>query len=778
MSPLQSSDSPLARTPELERLLAGTRARLVGQVWAYGIGTALGVAALWLAFAFLADWGLRVPHAIRLLHGLVLFALAALFLWRDLVRPLRALPDRRGLAVLFERAHPELAELLSSAVQFQRVAPEGDARLVAATIDAAEARARTLDGARVIDPEAPRARLLLGWGGVLSLAALALWHPLYARTFVERLFGGTTPWPQRTHLLLELPGLPEQAVVERSPERVRLRLARGSDIPVLVTAEGVAPEEVRLAFDGKSDLVLPRSGARGYRTLLQNCQEDLAFHVLGGDDEDGLPRVEVQVLQPPDVEGLAFEIRPPAYAGLAPALVFGQDVEVLKGTELVVHVLTRPRGTGGLVRLLPEDSTQALAPAPFPRAPAAEGPAPAEPEVGLAFSCTVERTLGFRIELVDANGLANPDPGLYRIRVVDDRPPELTVLAPARGEIELVPGGALALRVRAEDDFGLAQLGWRVRTAEGSGGGELLGEAELLARREGVRRGKQARDAALAGTRFELSSLRVNGAPPTIDTRLELEFFAHDQRAGGGGEGRSSPVRIRVVTPEELLRRLQDRLAEARLDALRLNEGQREKRTRIEELLDALEGDGATDAGDDLALAATLAGERRVLNDAQALARALASAAEDVLYARLDDKAGALLEFLDTRQAALLDERFAPAPWRELARECAAGRLTSSGFAPTLVRLVELALVVSDDHAAAAVQALARAGEAESNTTRAEALSAAGAEAQKVEAALETLLAELAEWDNFQNVLTLARDILNRQKALVDRTQQFATESK
>jgi hypothetical protein len=605
-----------------------------------------------------------------------------------------------------------------------------------------------------------------------------VWNPLYARTFLERLYGGTTPWPQRTHLLLELPGLADGAVVERTSELVRLRLARGSDIPVLVTAEGVAPEEVRLSFDGESDLVLPRSGAHAYRTLLQNCQENLAFHVTGGDDEDGKPRVEVQVLQPPDIEGLAFEVTPPEYAGLAPALVFGQDIEVLKGSRLVVHLLTEPRGIGGRVRLLPEDTTVALEPSPFPRAPAAEGAAEGELETGLAFACTVERTLGFRIELVDSNGLANPDPGLYRIRMLDDRTPELTVLAPTRGEIELVPDGALALRVRAEDDFGLSKLGWRVRTGEGVGGGELVSEAELLPRREGVRRGKQARDAALGGTRLELSSLRVNGAAPAVDARLELEFFALDQRTSGNGEGRSSPVRIRVVTPEELLRRLQDRLAQARLDALRLSEAQREKRARIEELLDALEGDGATDAGDDLALAATLAGERRVLNDAQALARALAAAAEDVLYARLDDKAGTLLEFLDMRQAALLDERFAPAPWRELARECAAGRLTSSGFAPTLVRLVELALVVSDDHAAAAVAALARAGESEANTTRAEALAAAGSAAQKVEAALETLLSELAEWDNFQNVLTLARDILNRQKALVERTQQFATESK
>jgi len=772
-------DAPLTATPELERLLTATRARLVRQVYAYGLGTVLGALSLWLAFAFLADWGLRVPLAVRLLHGVVLFVVLGVFLWRDLLKPLGALPDREGLAVLFERNHPDLRQVLISAVQFQRRAPEGDPALSEATVRAAEARARTLASNSVVDPEAPRARLLLGLGGALSLVLAAAWHPLHARTFLERLLGGSTRWPQRTHLLVELPGLPEEAYVVRSPELLRLRLARGTDVPVLVTAENVAPEEVRLAFDGESDLVVPRSGARTYRTLLQSCQEDLAFQVTGGDDQDGLPRVEIQVLQPPDLAGLAFAVTPPAYSGLGPSLVFDQGLEVLAGSELVIHVTTEPPGLSGRVRLLPEDREIALEPMPFPAQPTTAGEAAPPERPGLAFRWKAERNLGFRVELVDENGLTNPDPGLYRVRVVEDRAPELTVLAPTRGEYETVVGGALPLRVRAEDDFGLARLGWRVRTAESARDvGAVLREEELQPLREGVRVGKATRDAAVASARLELDSLGTPGTPPPVDARFELEFHASDQRPEGAGEGRSTPVRIRVVTPEELLRRLQDRLAQARLDTLRLAEAQREKRTRLLELFDALESDGAAAGAENLALSAVLAGERRVLNDAQALTRALASATEDVLYARLDDKAGALLEFLDARLATQLDERFSAEPWRALARECAAGRLGSTGFAPTLVRLVELALTASEDHATAAVAALTRAGEAGAPSEVAKVLEEALAHTQRVESTLEALLDELSEWDNFQNVLTLARDILNRQKALRDRTQQFATENK
>jgi hypothetical protein len=776
-----TSELDLARTPALERLLARTRAALLRQILAYGVGTVLGAVTLWLVFAFLADWGLRVPLAIRVFHGLVLVAVLGVFLWRDLLRPLRALPDREGLALLFERAHPELRDLLISAVQFQRRgAPEqSDPALVAEVVRAAEARAATLEPRAVIDPEAPRARLLLGLGGAAGLLLLASFQRLHARTFVERLFGGSSPWPQRTHLVLEIPGLEPETTIERTPERLHLRLARGTDVALVVTAEGEPPDEVRVHFDGGRDLVLNPSGGQVFRTLLRSLQEDLAFHVTGGDDEDGLPRVEIEVLEPPDVEGLALSVEPPEYAGLPPALYWNQDVEVLAGSQVSVHVLPAPRTASGRVRFLPDDATEDLAPALFP----AKGDE--TPQPGLAFARAAIETFGFRIELVDENGLSNPEPGLYRVRVVEDRAPELAVLAPTRGEFETVRGGAIPLRVRAEDDFALAALGWRVRGGDpASEGAAPLAEAELVPQRPpvlddprgGSRGARAARDVALGGARLEVDSLGTPETPVAVDSRFELEFYARDRRAPQANEGRSAPIRIRVVTPEELLRRLQDRLGQARMDALRLSDEQRAKRARIEELLDALDGDAPLATGESLALAAALAGERRVLADAQALARSLAAAAEDVLYARLDEKAAALLDFYDGLAAQAFDARFQAGPWRELATATSTGTLPDEGFAARLVRLVGMALEISEDHATLAVQALDDAEEATTRGAVADLLQAGAERAAGVEKALDELLAELAEWDNFQNVLTLTRDILNRQKTLRERTQQFGSE--
>jgi hypothetical protein len=757
------------RAPTLERRLRDLRAGLVRQALAYGAGTILGAASLWLAFAFLADWGLRVPHGIRILHGLALIGVVALFAWRDLVRPLRRLPEDDGLAILYERASPELRELLISAIQFQRdgVPADADPARVAAVVRAAEARAAALVPGAVVDPEVPRARLLLGSGGMLFLLALGLWNPLHATIFLERLVGRSTPWPQRTHLALELPGVEDGAFVSRTPELWRLRLARGSDLSVLVTAEGVVPDEVKVHIDGSRDLLLGPLGTNVFRTLLRSCQEDLAFRVTGGDDEDGLPRVEVEILQPPDVEGLAIRVRPPAYAGLPEVTYHQQDVDVLQGSGIEVFVLATPPDAQGIARLLPEDRLVPLEPRPFPPAPSPDDVLEA-PRQGLGFGFVAEDTVGLRIELTDANGLSNPEPGLTRVRVVQDRPPELTVLAPSRGEFETVAGGAIPLRVKAEDDFGLTALRWSARPA--AGGESVLG-ADLEPRAIEVR-GRDVRAAALGSARIEVDALGGPEGPPAADSRFEIEFRADDNCEPTPGTGRTPPVRVRIVTREELHRRLQDRLAQARLDALRLSETQREKRNRIIELLDALDGDDA--GGEGVAITAALSGERRVLSDAQALARSLAVAAEDVLYARLDDKAAALLEFYDARLQDAVDARFLPEPWRALASANAAGQLSTEGFAAGLVALVDLALEISEDHVTAAVEALGAAEAAGVAAEAAASLERAGEAVDRVLARTEDLLAALAEWDNFQNVLTLTRDILSRQKEIRDRTQQFA----
>lgn len=789
----------LPATPSLDALLARLEARITTQVWMHGLGTAIAFAAAWFLFAFVLDWWLHLPAAIRVFHLVVMIALPTIFLVRELYRPLSKRPDRAGLAVLVERAHPELREVLVSAVQFRASpAQSGDPVLVDAVLREAEARSKSLSLDRVLDPRGPRRRFALGaLAGGFAVFVL-VWNAAAAGIFLARIAGGSTPWPQRTHLSIEVPvaagqgSLGADGAASATPgasaadtNELVVRVARGSDVPIVVHAEGVVPEEVDVHFQDGHKVVLTSSGGATFRTLLRSVQEDMSFFATGGDDVDEVPRVRLRVLQPPDVAGLALELEPPAYSGLPARTEFDRDVEVLAGTRVRVHVRCDPPTARGKARLLPEDRLVDLTPAPFPLTPD-EITAKTAPKTALGFEIAAEKSLRFRFELVDDTGLTNPDPGLFGIAVVDDRAPEVEVLAPSRGDFDTVPGGLISLRTRAEDDFGIARLAYSVSVAGVEANAAKSIEHELTptpvdvdanASKDATDRAPRAgrastvRVAVLARARVEVASLGGKD-PVTEGQQFQLIVTATDNCAPKAHEGRSAPLRVRVVSSDEFLRRLQDRMSRAQTSAAALAELQREKNRRVDELLAVLESDGPEAATGELNAAVT--GQRRVQGDARALARELCSATEGVLYARLDERAAAALEMLEERFANSTGRAFDAAPWRDVAAASRDRAIAGSGLAGKLVDISGLALEISEDLAQAATDELARAGEAVELSKVHDRLKSASAAQKKTLAKIDALLERLAEWDNFQSVLTLTRDILNGQKTLNERTRQAA----
>lgn len=798
--------APLPPTPALDRLIASVRARLGRLVFLHGIGTTAAVAAGWLAFAFLADWLLHVPAPVRVFHLLVLVALPAFVAARWLVRPLRARPDTAGTAVLIERAHPGHAELLVSAVELRAARePSGDREHVERVLTDADRIAARLDADPVLDARQPRRRALLGLAAVAAVTLLLAWNGAAARIFLARMAGGPTPWPQRTQLAIEIPMTSAGATGEHAPAadaegEIVVRVARGADVPVLVRATGEVPDEVVLHFEGGHRSVLGSAGGPLFRTLLRSVQEDVVFHATGGDDQDDAPRARLVVLQPPDVTRIAVSIQPPAYSGLPARVESDPDVEVLAGSDLVVHVLTTPADVRGQARLLPEDRVIDLAPATFPRIGE-------QPEVaGQAFALRAERSVRYRFEIVDAQGLSNPDPGLFGITVVEDRAPEVEVLSPGRGDFDTVAGGLLPLRVRAQDDFALARIGYEITPPGVEAGNGVLRDLEWRALTPEERaaaepeRGPSLRAAGIARARLAVRDLAAPPAPagepaapsaegpngataagptplPALEgLQFQLVVRAMDAAEPKPHEGRSTPVRVRVVAPEEFLRRIQDRLARAQSQTAALLELQREKRRLALEMLAALTSDapGTEETQSDLAL--MLTGGRRVQGDARSLARELSSSAEAVLYARIDERAGAALEVLDAALSQSTARGFDPEPWRDLARAARGGELAGTGLTAKLIDIAALALEISEEHATNAVAELGRAQDATALDKVREHLAAAEKSQAAVVERLERLLERLAEWDNFQSVLGLTRDILNGQKSLSERTRQNAKE--
>ena len=399
--------------------------------------------------------------------------------------------------------------------------------------------------------------------------------------------------------------------------------------------------------------------------------------------------------------------------------------------------------------------------------------------MGQSFELVARSTLRYQFELKDSSGLPNPDPGLFAIHVIEDRAPEVSVLSPGRGDVDTILGGALSLRVRAEDDFGLGAMRWSVNDGSApdavTAGGPLEWQPITVQRvaADGVRR---LRVAGLGTRRLYVEDLStdekiVEGQQFTI--RVEVD----DNRAPEPQTAQSIGVRVRVVSSDGFMRRVQDRLSRVRLQATALGELQREKLGRTQDLIASLASDQPADGTEASDLASALTGQRRVLGDSRALSRELASIVKTVLYSRIDERGEALFEAIDSRLAAYTDRSFHAQAWQELVTGYDDGQYGAAGLSGKLVEILGLGLAISETHASEALEALARANDAADMARVHEALSGAGVFQARTLTEIESLLERLSEWENFQSILTLTRDILNRQKNLTERTRQFAKDN-
>jgi hypothetical protein len=770
--PTTQSDSGQTKgqlaTPRLDQALGRLRAGLRGLLLQHGLGTVLLAAGLWLAFAYLADRSLHLPVALRVLNGVLLLALPLFVLRREVLLRLKQLPDGAGLAVLLERDLEGAEDRLVSAFGLRTISLKDPARpLVEALVLEAEELATTLDSKRVLDARGPRKRLGLGLLSAALASALLLSNPALGAIFVRRAMGQDVAWPRRTNLSVQLSLPSGVAATETSPGHLHARIARGSDVTLMVTIKGQIPDEIELHFGDGSRSVVHTAGATSVRPSLRNVQASQEVWVIGGDDDRGLPRIHLEVLEPPDISELAFIVTPPGYTGLQRTVVRGTEVRALVGSRIDVLIRPDPPGATGVLRVLGEEGTIELVPRPWNL--------PGGPQEGTALGCSLDVDVEryFQVELVDQQGLSNPDPGTYALQVIADREPEVILLAPASNEWPVVKGGAIPLRVRAEDDFRIDRLTFDVRNSHDLE--TALLEAELAFEETAPLDGGFVGNGHLVLAHELIELHQIAGADVEPGWSAILQVIARDSHPSPDHQAMSPPVRLRCVSGDDFLRKVKDGLARAGEDAGRLLKETQDLRTRASQLKSALEtGEVATDRE----LGSLLHSTRRLQGDTRSLGRDLSGLAEGLTYNRLDERAGPLLDALHRALGTHAARTFAPAPWREVAAQLSAGRLGTPELAGEMIALVELALSVSEGSAKEASAALTGARTADSAASAGPHLLNTVAALDLSLAALDALSTRLGEWDNFQSVLTLTKDLLNRQKNLTERTKKFAEGNK
>ena len=565
----------------LERRLSNLRGRALRLTLVRGVSTiAASVTALAIALG-LIDSAIRFQDR----GVLVIFAtvILAVFAWtasRLLGRLRKARLDDTTLALQIEARIPSLKDRLASAVEFLKL-PENDAcagsaALRRAAIAQAAAQCNETDFGAILNFR-PAFRAALASLAVCLLAAgLVLLNPAAARTALARLMlplGGSV-WPQKTHLQI---ATRIERIARGQPLEIEVVDARGEPLPAdcrvcyrLHDARGKVSEE--------SEAMRPLGPAMIARR--ENMTRPLDFRVSGGDDQS-MPWMPVEVLEPPAVTALSVEVVPPGYANWpretrdatsAAPILTGSRVELsgeaskpLRSAALRLEngreLPGRVEGGGRRFRL---------------GAPSAELPS------GLV----LEKPCTYTIALEDRDGLRGGDES-RQFHVQADAAPTVTFERPT-GDLFVTPSARVDLRIEARDDLGLRQVSL-VYSASGATG---AAESSLVLY-EGPPQAAVRSDAPsdAGGERrtinrvWDLRELRL-----LPRTQLTVYAAATDYRPQ---TGRSEPRTFTIITLEEFRERLAERQQRVLAELARLLELQRDVRGRVGALALQLQKAGA-----------------------------------------------------------------------------------------------------------------------------------------------------------------------------------------
>ena len=533
--------------------LRGVAARLRRYVLIEGVAWVVGFLLLASLVQFTVDYwsrGLRWSMRAAML-GFVLAA-AAYVIWRRVLKPARRLSRRRlglvEIANLLERRYPQLGSVLISATRFAAgevgSSEANSPAMIASVIRSAGRQAASVDFQPVLDGRrARRSILALAGAAVFVLTVSLTATDATALWFSRNVLLQNVPWPKRTHLVVQFDG-------------DELIAARGDDVVIEATARGTQPREVELFFTtisgerGRDAMTTVGSaGSYRYRYTFKNAQEDLSFHLEGGDDRTAT--YHVRLLERPRVESSEIHILPPAYTRMdsrTPA--DGQRaVEVLRGSRITISIETNKP----LARATLMAGSDVVAQAVLENGRYSAMVSPLE-------------THTYHFSLLDRANLENRRPVRFSIRVVKDDPPRVRIRLEGVGDM-ITPEAILPIEVSCSDKYGLAtvELVYHVLREEAD---EALIELPTFEPH--------------ASRFFASVTWPVTQAGLVPGDRVMLKARATDfDDVSGPNFAQSAELSLRVVTRDELLAELARREQEHRLSLERLVETQEQVRGRL-----------------------------------------------------------------------------------------------------------------------------------------------------------------------------------------------------
>jgi hypothetical protein len=584
-----------------------------------GVAAVLALVIGAVVLAGLLDWYLQLPSLLRAVLLVGILGGAGYLFYRYLLVPLVAPCDDLTLALRVEDKFPELNDSLASTVQFLQETGDspaaGSESMRKHAIAQALAKAEGYDFNRVLNR---RGLLALGASVLILLAVAAHFayhYPQFSGIALRRLaepYGGHT-W---THI-----------DVPDSPARV----AVGQPYVIRGTLGGVIPAQAKIEVEGQTrtdkTVAVKRDEETGAGVLvapldMTQHKGSFKFRVLANDGSYP-PRGawhQVEVLPPPklaDLNGLPspqVEVYPPAYTDVAPfALAPGtRHLELLAGTRIVMRGATDRPIQKAWVEYRPENpqlraaallgivgaDRPLVALGRLAAGHAVWGRIPAELDADgrvFTFDFTPAVTGAYVLHLEDQYGLAKDY--VSDLRVIDDPLPVVKLHRPT-STLTLLPDAEVAFRFQAEDEvFALRSVFVEYQRKDEKG---KLSEPQRVVLYSGP-----AYETALPVMLARLATSPLPGPrlhlrPRKLEVesmwRLRNQFKVGDKVFvdvgaddfcdifGPRQPGRSHQIELHIVGKFELAKAIDEKLAEAQQELVRIQKWQQEARDIVKEI--------------------------------------------------------------------------------------------------------------------------------------------------------------------------------------------------
>ena len=497
----------------------------------------------------LADYLIRFQdRGIRLMCSLSVLAVAAWAGYRFWFLSFRQRLADVAIAKRIERRFPALADRLASTIEFLKQSEAdvqaGSAALRRAVILETTADAEGLDFAQVFERQPTRRALTVAGAGRLRGVAGGA-----ARARKRRDRAGPAGAPVRRRRLAA--DLQRRSFAIRPRDWRRARLSKSSWCR---THEHRLPDEVRIHYRYETDASADEAEAEPMHLLngVMVARKDSVtrpfwYRAEGGDDQS-MPWIRLEVVEPPRLESLEVTLHPPAYSGL-PVEASEKSIQRCAARASSCRA-RRPRNCASVT--IHQESGDELAAElsadAYGFSLAADA---AEPFV-------IDKSGPYWIVLEDGEGLTGGADDRWDIRAIADMAPTRDDRAAGGQRVSSRRRATCRLRIVVKDDLAIHDIGLHFSRSDRTDVEDLT--VPLYQGSEQVDAAGGERTAWRAATWAKAARSSIAGRWPSWassrGTQITFWATASDYLPQ---TGKSTVRRLSIITPQELEERLAQR---------------------------------------------------------------------------------------------------------------------------------------------------------------------------------------------------------------------------